>query len=76
MEHEDFSELSNSKLKSLIAETEEVLALLKDEKKKRKLDKQHEEIDHLEDHLKEAEPHLSTIKAFILKIIEDNKKAS
>ncbi|PHZ84999.1 hypothetical protein [Paremcibacter congregatus] len=74
MEHEDFSGLSKGKLKSLIKETEEVLVLLKEELQKRKLDKQHEEIDHLEDHLKEAEPHLSTIKAFIQKIIEDSKK--
>lgn len=74
MEHEDFSALSNKKLKNLIKETEVFLKLMKQEMKSRKLDKQHEEIDHLEDHLGEADHSLSNLKTFIQKIFSERHK--
>lgn len=74
MEHEDLSSLSRKKLKKLIQETEEVLASLKHEMKQRKLDKQHEEIEHIEDHFKDAEHNLSNLRNFIQRVFSDMKK--
>ncbi len=74
MEHEDLSSLSHKKLKKLIKETEEVLVHLKEEMKRRKLDKQHTEINHLEEHMEDAEHNLSNLKTFIQKVMKELRK--
>ncbi len=74
MEEEDFSSLSEKKLKKLIKETQVILDQLKAEMLRRKQEKQHAEIDHLEDHFEDAEHNLSNLKGFIQKVITDLKK--
>lgn len=74
MEFEDLSSLPKKKLKKLISETEEVLDSLKQELARRKRDKQHAEIDHLEEHFEDAEHNLSNLKMFIQKVISEFKK--
>ncbi len=74
MENEDFSSLSKKKLKKLIRETQDVLDQLKAELKMRKLDKRHEEIDHLEDHFEDAAHNLSNLKTFIQKVFAEMRK--
>ena len=74
MEQKDFSSLSKAKLKTLIAETQEVLDQLKLELKKRTQDKQHDEIEHLEEHLEDTTHNLSNLKKFIKKVFSELKK--
>lgn len=74
MEHENFSSLSKSKLKSLIQETQDVLDQLKTELKQRKQDKQHSEIDHMEEHFEDAAHNLSNLKTFIQKCFSELRK--
>lgn len=74
MENEDFSSLSKKKLKKLIKETQDVLDQLKGELKLRKQDKQHEEIDHMEEHFEDAAHNLSNLKQFIQKIFSEMRK--
>ncbi|PCI49297.1 MAG: hypothetical protein COB49_05085 [Alphaproteobacteria bacterium] len=74
MENEDFSSLSKKKLKTLIQETQEVLDQLKGELKQRKLDKRHEEIDHMEEHFEDAAHNLSNLKNFIQKVFSEMRK--
>lgn len=74
MEQEDFSSLPRKKLKKLIKETRETLDQLQTEMAKRKIDKQHEGVDHMEEHFKDAEHNLSNIKTFFQKMIQEMKK--
>jgi len=74
MESEDLSSLPHRKLKKLIKETQGVLDQLTRELKKRKLDRQHEEIDHMEEYFQDAEHNLSNLKQFIQKIFSEMRK--
>ncbi|VAW06857.1 hypothetical protein MNBD_ALPHA01-2283 [hydrothermal vent metagenome] len=74
MEQEDFSSLSKKKLKKLINETQDVLDQLKTELKHRKEDKQHDEIDHLEEYFEDASHNLSNLKLFIKKVFSEIRK--
>jgi len=71
MEPEDFSSLSGKKLKRLIKETQEILDQLKQELKARKQDKQHKEIDHMEEHFEDAAHNLSNLKKFIQTVFSE-----
>ncbi|MCF6217027.1 MAG: hypothetical protein L3J58_12760 [Emcibacter sp.] len=73
MEPEDFSSLPKKKLKKLISETQDVLDQLKRELKLRKENKQHDEIDHLEEHFEDASHNLSNLKKFIQNVISEVK---
>ncbi len=73
MTQEEFSSLSKKKLKKLISETQDVLNQLKLELKLRKEGKQHDEIDHLEDHFEDASHNLSNLKKFIQNVISEMK---
>ncbi len=72
-EYEDFS---NKKLKKLISRTRKTLKELKAELKRRKLDDQHSEIDHLEDHIDEAEHGLSNFVKFLKEVTAEKKDPS
>lgn len=74
MEQEEFSSLPQKKLKKLIRETQEVLDQLKQELKQRKQDKQHAEINHMEEHFHDAEHNLSNLKLFIQKVFSELRK--
>jgi len=74
MEQEDFSSLPRKKLKKLIRETRETLELLQAEMDKRKIDKQHKSVDHMEEYFEDAEHNLSNIKIFFQKMIQEMKK--
>jgi len=74
MENEDFSSLSEKKLKKLIRETHMVLDQLTQELNQRKQDKQHEEINHIEEHFDEASHNLSNLKIFIQKVFAEMTK--
>jgi len=74
MENEDLSSLSHKKLKKLIKETREILDDLTHEMAKRKLDKQHDEIDHMEEHFEDAAHNLSNLKNFIQKAFSEIRK--
>ncbi len=73
MAQEEFSSLSKKKLKKLISETQDILNQLKLELKLRKEGKQHDEIDHLEDHFEDASHNLSNLKKFIQNVISEMK---
>ncbi len=74
MENEDFSSLSEKKLKKLIRETHMVLDQLTQELNQRKQDKQHEEINHIEEHFDEASHNLGNLKIFIQKVFAEMTK--
>jgi len=74
MENEDFSSLSEKKLKKLIRETHMVLDQLTQELNQRKQDKQHDEINHIEEHFDEASHNLSNLKIFIQKVFSEMTK--
>ena len=74
MENDDLSSLSHKKLKKLIKETQEILNDLTKEMAKRKLDQQHDEIDHMEEHFEDAAHNLSNLKNFIQKAFSEMRK--
>jgi len=74
MDNDDLSSLSGKKLKKLIRETQEVLDHLKAELKIRKQNKQHNEIDHMEEHFEDAAHNLSNLKQFIQKVFAELRK--
>jgi len=74
MENEDFSSLSEKKLKKLIRETHMVLDQLTQELNQRKQDKQHEEINHIEEYFDEASHNLGNLKIFIQKVFAEMTK--
>ncbi|WP_138380816.1 hypothetical protein [Luteithermobacter gelatinilyticus] len=75
MIEKDLSSLSNKKLKKMIADTEEMLAMMKEELKRRKLANQHEEVEHLEDHMNEAEHRMASLKTFLTALFKEMKKS-
>ena len=74
MENENFTSLSKKKLKKLINETQDVLDQLKAELKTRKLDKRHDEINHMEEHFEDAAHNLSNLKNFIQRAFSELRK--
>ncbi|WP_417317037.1 hypothetical protein [Emcibacter sp.] len=74
MAEKDLSQLSNKKLKKLIADTEEMLVLMKEELEARELRSQHEEVEHLEEHMDEAEHRLGNLKTFLTALFQEMKK--
>lgn len=60
----DLSYVPQEKLRRLIAETEDTLAELKSEMDRRDEAAQHREIDRLDEHMKNAELSLATIRDF------------
>ncbi len=73
MTDDEYETLSTKKLKKLIKRTEETLDELKGEMKKRKLDVQHSEIDHLEDHMDEVEHRFSNFMVFLKDVLKEKK---
>lgn len=73
MTHDEYETLSTKKLRKLIKQTKKTLNELKEELGKRKLDSQHSEIDHLEDHMEDVEHGFANFIAF-LKDLRDKKK--
>lgn len=63
--------LSTKKLKKLIKQTRETLSELEQEMKTRKLDDQHAQIDHLEEHMHETERGLKNIRSFLKTVFKD-----
>jgi len=66
--------LTTERLNKLIDETQATLYELKDEVKRRELEKQEHEVMDLDNHMKSAELSLNTIKNFIAYLLEDSKK--
>ena len=75
MESDDLSSLSEKKLKKLITETQDILDQLSAELKQRKIDRQHHEIDHMEDYFEDAEHNLSNLRLFIKKVFSEIRKS-
>ena len=73
MSKDDFESISNKKLNKLIKETRETITELEDELEKRNLEKRHEEIDHLEDHMEEVEHNFSTFMTFLKTVLKEKK---
>ncbi len=73
MSQNEYENLSTKKLKKLISRTKGTLAGLQEELKRRKLDDQHSEIDHLEDHIDEADHNLSNFVSFLKEVIAERK---
>ena len=66
---EDLKELSYKKLKKRVKKTRKLLDVLETELKKRKLDRQHDEVDHLEEHLDVADHSILNLTTQIKKLI-------
>lgn len=71
----DVSLLPEEKLRALIAETEETLGALKEELENREENRQAHEIENLEEHFKNAELSLATIKDFFRYLMDSRKSA-
>lgn len=71
--YDQFESLSNKKLKKLIKKTKETLNQLNEELERRKLEKRHEEIDHLEDHMTEVENRFTNFITFVKTIMDEKK---
>lgn len=71
--NDDFESLSTKKLKKLIKATKVTLNELQEELEKRKLDNQHSEIDHLEDHMDEVEHGFSNFMALLKDVLKEKK---
>lgn len=69
----DLKIMPKDKLNALIGETEETLAELRAEMERRDEADQAREIDHLEEHFKNAELSLQTIKDFFRTLVDDMK---
>ncbi|MGI3168957.1 hypothetical protein ACRARG_07380 [Pseudooceanicola sp. C21-150M6] len=72
----DFKVMPKDKLKALIGETEVTLAQLKDEMERRDEADQEREIANLDEHMKNAELSLQTIRDFFRVLVEDFKARS
>ncbi len=73
MAQNEYEDISTKKLKKLISRTEKTLAKLQEELEKRNLDDQHSEIDHLEEHIDEAEHSLANFVTFLKEILADKR---
>ncbi|MBL4602785.1 MAG: hypothetical protein JKY84_08570 [Emcibacteraceae bacterium] len=73
MTHDEYESLSTKKLKKLIKQTKLTLNELQEELDKRKIDNQHSEIDHLEDHMEEVEHGFSNFMTFLKDVLKEKK---
>lgn len=73
MSDDNFESLSNKKLKKLIVQTRETLSDLHEELEKRNLEKRHQEINHLEEHMEEVEHRFSTFLTFLKTVLMEKK---
>ena len=73
MSQDHIESLSNKKLKKLIKQTKSTLSELQEELEKRKLEKRHEGIDHLEVHMEEVEHNFSTFMTFLKTVLKEKK---
>ncbi|GGE16674.1 hypothetical protein GCM10011360_01810 [Primorskyibacter flagellatus] len=69
----DIKIMPKDKLRALIGDTEETLAELKAEMERRDEADQAREIENLEEHMKNAELSLQTIRDFFRHLVEDMK---
>lgn len=62
---------SDAEIALLIEETEDTLAALMNELKRRQADAQHKDIDNLDDHLKNADTSFKALKEFIAMALKE-----
>lgn len=74
MTHDEYESLTTKKLKKLIKRTKATLNELQKELGKRKLDNQHSEIDHLEEHMEEVGHGFSNFMTFLKDVLKEKKK--
>ena len=70
---EDLNELPNKKLKKRIQQTRDLLDALEAELESRELERQHDCIDHLDEHLNVADSSILSLTSIIKRIISQNK---
>jgi DNA-binding transcriptional regulator GbsR (MarR family) len=73
MTHDNNEPLTTKKLKKLIKQTKSTLNDLQEELDKRKMDNQHLEIDHLEEHMGEVEHGFSNFITFLKDVLKEKK---
>ena len=73
MTHEEYESLTTKKLKKLIKHTKVTLGELQEELVNRKIDNQHSEIDHLEDHMEEVEHGFTNFITFLKDVLKEKK---
>ena len=71
---EELKVITTGNLRALIEDTEDTLGELKAELERREENDQHGEIDDLDNHFKNAELSLKTIKDFFAYLMEDMRK--
>lgn len=62
-------------LKAQIREARETLDRLEEELEKERLEMQHEEVDHLDEYLHKAEPHLADLKKLGISALDDFRES-
>lgn len=73
LEPEDLNELPNKKLKKRIQQTRELLDVLEAELENRQLERQHEGVDELHEHLNIADNSILSLTSIIRKLLSDEK---
>lgn len=73
MSQNEYEHISTKKLRKLVKSTTKTLSEMQEELDRRYLEEQHSEIDHLEDHLDEAEHSLANFFAFFKEVMGDKK---
>jgi hypothetical protein len=73
MTHEEYESLTTKKLKKLIKHTKVTLGELQEELVNRKIDNQHSEINHLEDHMEEVEHSFTNFITFLKDVLKEKK---
>lgn len=68
------SNMSTDELETLATETQETLDALMNELKKRQAEKQHSEIDNLEEHLQNADISFKSLKDFIAMALKEIRR--
>ncbi|MEO0819425.1 MAG: hypothetical protein AAF074_03270 [Pseudomonadota bacterium] len=67
----DLTTIKTQNLRALVEETEERLEELRGELERREEAQQHSEIDRLDEHMKNAELSIASIRDFISKMLEE-----
>lgn len=67
----DIHSMTTQRLRTLVGETETALSQLKTELERREEQEQHHDIEQLEEHMKDAELSLQSIRDFIAYLISD-----
>lgn len=70
---EDLTELSYKKLKKRVKKTRDLLDSLETELKKRKLDRQHDDVEHMEEYLDVADSSILNLTSQIKKLMAGKK---